>query len=137
MLEVIPIQTKIEQEAICARCGVPYNADYMAYQAVIDGTLKGICQFSMDSTGGHIHNLALVTEGDINTLDRVESLFVMGRATLNFIDLCGVHVAFFDDALFPDEGMIRSIGFARNQDGRWEMNLTDFFAHPCQHGHAE
>ena len=137
MLEVIPIQTKIEQEAICARCGVPYNADYMAYQAVIDGALKGICQFSMDAKGGHIHNLALVTEGEITAIDRVESLFVMGRATLNFIDLCDVHVAFFEDESFPDEGMIRSIGFVRNSEGQWEMNLTDFFAHPCQHGHAE
>ncbi len=136
MLEVIPIQTKIEQEAICARCGVSYNADYMAYQALVDGALKGVCQFSMDADGGHIHNLALVTEGEISALDRVESLFVMGRATLNFIDLCGVHVAFFEDTSFSDEGMIRSIGFAKNESGCWEMNLTDFFAHPCQHGHG-
>ena len=27
MLEVLPIQTKLEQEAICARCGIEYKVD--------------------------------------------------------------------------------------------------------------
>ena len=51
MLEVLPIQAKIEQEAICARCGVEYDADCMAYRATIDGVLTGICQFRMSDRG--------------------------------------------------------------------------------------
>ena len=85
MLEVLPIQAKIEQEAICARCGVEYDADCMAYRATIDGVLTGICQFRMSDRGGVIRDLATVQGQTLNDRDRVESLFVLGRATLNFI----------------------------------------------------
>ena len=134
MLEVLPIQTKIEQEAICARCGVPFDADCMAYHALIDGELWGVCQFTMNDKGGYIKNLSLIKDMETSARDRVEVLFVMGRATLNFIDLCGVHKAYFADDSFTDESMINSIGFRRNGDGVWFMDLTDFFAEPCKHG---
>lgn len=66
--------------------------------------------------------------------DRAEAIFVMGRAALNFIDLCGVHAAYFIDEHFTDEAMIRAIGFRRGDDGVWFMDLTDFFtSSPCQH----
>lgn len=135
MLEVLPIQSKTEQEAMCARCGMPFSADDMAYKAMIDGELMGVCQFTMNQTGGHIHTLGIVKDADILPKDRAEALFVMGRATLNFIDLCGVHTAYFDDKTFTDEAMVKAIGFKKNDEGRWWMNLTDFFLHPCQHDH--
>ncbi len=136
MLEVLPIQTKLEQEAICARCGIEYKVDCMAYHALVDGNLTAVCQFTMDEEGGHIHDLAMVKDVVFSDRDRIESLFVMGRATLNFIDLCGVHVAYFEDKSFDGEGMIKSIGFTKQEDGRWFVNLTDFFVEPCQHGHG-
>ncbi len=134
MLEVLPIQSKIEQEAICARCAVPYDADQMAYHALIDGELTGLCQFFMDETGGHISALALVKDATVSDRDRAETLFVLGRATLNFIDLCGVHIAYFEDRSFTEEGMIRSIGFSRTDDGPWQMDLNGFFTEPCKCG---
>ena len=134
MLEVLPIQTKIEQEAAAARCAVPYDADCMAYYALIDGELKGICQFRMDEAGGHIRNLAVVSDTAISEHDRLESLFVLGRATLNFIDLCGVHFALFEDESFSDEGLVKSIGFTRDEQGRLTMDLTGFFTEPCKCG---
>lgn len=137
MLEVLPIQTKLEQEAICARCGIAYDADCMAYHALVDGSLTGICQFSMNQDGGHIHNLTLVKDVTLPDRDRAESLFVLGRATLNFIDLCDVHTAYFEDHEFAEEGMIRSIGFSRDKDGRWIMDLAGFFKEPCQCGHRD
>lgn len=133
MLEVLPIQSKTEQEAMCARCGMPYAAEDMAYKALIDGELMGICQFTMNSDGGFIRHLGIVKDAEILSKDRAEALFVMGRATLNFIDLCGVHTAFFEDDTFTDEAMIKAIGFKKNPDGVWWMDLTDFFLHPCQH----
>lgn len=135
MLEVLPIQSKIEQEAVCARCGIVYDADCMAYHTLIDGALIGICQFYMDAEGGHIRSLALVKDEVMNDRDRTESLFVMGRATLNFIDLCGTHVAFFEDDQFTEEALIRSIGFSRRADRRWYMDLAGFFNEPCKCGH--
>lgn len=127
MLEVLPIQDKQEQEALCARCGVPFRTELLAYKALVDGELRGICQFTMNAVGGRIVDFANVPDGY-----EFEPMFVMGRAALNFIDLCGVHTAFFDAAC-DNETLIKAIGFSRNSDGRFEMDLTDFFKEPCQH----
>ena len=127
MLEVLPIQSKQEQEALCARCGVPYQAELLAYKALVDGELKGICQFTMDQNGGRILHFAHIPDGY-----EFEPMFVMGRAALNFIDLCGVHRAFFD-AEYDNQILIKAIGFSPNADGRYEMDLTDFFKEPCKH----
>ena len=54
MLEVLPIQSKEEQEALCARCGIPFKRELLAYRATVDGELRGICQFTMDQNGGRI-----------------------------------------------------------------------------------
>ena len=137
MLEVLPIQSKTEQEAMCARCGMSFDADLLAYKAMIDGELKGICQFTMGPDGGRLRTFGLVTDTEITAKDRAEALFVMGRAALNFIDLCGVHTAYFEDASFTDEAMIKAIGFKKTPEGAWWMDLTDFFLHPCQHDHKD
>ncbi len=137
MLEVLPIQDKNEQALICAKCQTPFDADLLAYKAIIDGILVGMCQFSMNDQGGFIHHLSLVKDQVLLPKDRAEALFVMGRATLNFIDLCGVHSAFFKDTSFTDEAMIKAIGFKKTNDGDWWMDLTDFFLHPCQHDHKD
>ena len=136
MLQVLPIQEKAEQEALCARCGIDYKVDAMAYHALVDGRLTAVCQFRMDADGGHILDLSTVKDVELTDRDRIESLFVMGRAALNFIDLCGVHVAYFEDTNFEGEGMIKSIGFEKDAEGRWFVDLTDFFIEPCQHGHG-
>ena len=131
MLEVLPIQSKQEQEALCARCGVPYQAELLAYKALVDGELKGICQFTMDQNGGRILHFAHIPDGY-----EFEPMFVMGRAALNFIDLCGVHRAFFD-AEYDNQILITALGFSPNADGRYEMDLTDFFKEPCKHSNKE
>lgn len=127
MLEVLPIQDKQEQEALCARCNTPFQTELLAYKALVDGELKGVCQFTMDQNGGRILSFAHLPDAY-----EFEPMFVMGRAALNFIDLCGVHTAFFD-ADYDNETLIKAIGFRKNQDGRYEMDLTDFFKEPCQH----
>ena len=129
MLQVLPIQTKEEQEALCARCHIPFRVEALAYKALVEGELRGICQFTMNAEGGRILDFSEVPE-----LYEFEPMFVMGRAALNFIDLCGVHRAFFD-AKYPNETLIKAIGFSRNSDGLWEMDLTDFFKEPCKHSH--
>ena len=128
MLKVLPIQLKSEQEDICRKCGVEFKPDLLAYSAEMDGVLAGVCQFKLSAEGGIICDFASAKdyEGDL-----FEPLFVMGRGTLNFIDLCGVHNAFFD-ADFSDEGMIRAIGFTKNDNGRYEVNLVGFFDEPCK-----
>ena len=129
MLEVLPIQDKQEQETIANLCGVPFRTELLAYKALVDGELRGICQFTMNKDGGAIVDFANVPEKY-----EFEPMFVMGRAALNFIDLCGVHRAYFD-AECDNETLVKAIGFSRNADGRFEMDLTDFFKEPCKHSH--
>ncbi len=127
MLEVLPIQEKSEQERLCALCGVPYRPETLAYRAAVDGDFRGICQFTMDAAGGRITDFAWVPEKyDFQTF------FILGRAALNFIDLCGVHRAFFDAAC-DNETLVKAIGFSRNSAGRLEVDLTGFFYEPCKH----
>ena len=129
MLKILPIQTKEEQELLCARCAAAYDPELLAYKALVDGELKGVCQFTMDTNGGRIITFTSVPNGY-----EFEPMFVMGRAALNFIDLCGVHRAYFD-AKCDNETLVKAIGFSRNADGRFEMDLTDFFKEPCKHSH--
>lgn len=128
MISVTPIQEKSAQEALCALCGVPFRINMPAYEARNEkGELAGICQFTMDAGGGHIYDLATPTEGDPD-----DALFVMGRAALNFIDLCGVKIAFFEGE-GADDALLRRIGFSADKNGRYTVCLEGFFSHPCQH----
>ncbi len=129
MLTVLPIQSKQEQEAVCIRCAVPYRAECMAYEARVNDQLVGICQFHLHDGIGHITDFAeYLPEG---AKSDTEALFIMARGCLNFIDLCGVHRAFFE-AEFHNEDLVHAIGFRKNSESVWEIDLTDFFVHPCK-----
>lgn len=132
MLKVFPIQQKSEQEALCARCGIPFEAELLAYQATVDEVFVGVCQFKLTPEGGVIYHLAPTADRPIDN----EAMFVMGRAALNFIDLCGIHRAFYaGDETIPGTQLLHAVGFRKNAEGRLEMDLTDFFSAPCQHHH--
>lgn len=132
MLKVFPIQHKNEQEALCARCRIPFEQDLLAYQATVEDKFVGICQFKLSPEGGIIYHLAPLADEPVD----YEALFVMGRAALNFIDLCGIHRAFYDgDEAIPGAQLLHAVGFRKNAQGRLEMDLTDFFSAPCQHHH--
>ncbi len=127
MITVLPIQTKKEQKELAGRCGVPFREELLAYRAENDGTFAGICQFRMDAAGGHIADLACPVGGADE-----DALFVMGRAALNFIDLCGVHTAFFEGEP-TNPALLRRIGFRQDEHGVFAIDLAGFFTHPCSH----
>lgn len=127
MLEVLPIQTKTEQEALCARVGAEFIPDALAYRADADGEFIGVCQFKLTPDGGHMLTLdALPGHEDF------QPMFVMGRAALNFMDLCGAGRAFYD-APIRDRLLVGAIGFREDASGRLAVDLEGFFDHPCQH----
>ncbi len=128
MLEIIPIQEKSRQEEICRACGVEYDADTLAYSAYDGETLVGVAQFRLTDEGGILYDLA----NAIGNGDR-DALFIMGRAVLNFIDLHGVHEAYFRHPGYEDMQMIRKIGFRERDGGCWWVDLNGFFDHPCSH----
>lgn len=127
LIKVLPIQSKTEQELFCARCGIPFREEALAYAATVDDAFVGMCQFRLSDRGGEILDIV-----ELPDKRDFEAMFVMGRAALNFIDLCGVHYARFIGET-QDEGLLRAIGFNKNAEGVFDVDLTDFFTHPCQH----
>lgn len=128
MLKVLPIQSKISQEEICLRCGVKYDPDLLAYSATVDDQLAGVCQFKLSDKGGLIYDLASV-KGSFD----FEAMFVLGRGTLNFIDLCGVHYAIYRGEIADEqtERLIKAVGFKLTDSGSYEVNLEGFFTDHC------
>ncbi|MBQ8175335.1 MAG: hypothetical protein IJ009_08050 [Clostridia bacterium] len=121
MLEIKPIQSKDEQASACARCAVSYDPDCMAYAATLDGEFLGVAQFTIEKNHGHIKNVTLLPG-----VEDFEAVFLMGRAMLNFIDLCGIHTATCaSDA--ASETIIKAIGFQKNEDGVFWADMTDMF----------
>ncbi|MBO5845363.1 MAG: hypothetical protein J6Q77_01835, partial [Clostridia bacterium] len=105
-----------------------YNPDALAYSATVDDRLAGISQFKVTAEGGLIYDLAPALD-----FDNFEAMFVMGRGTLNFIDLCGVHRAYFVGEV-KDELLLKAVGFKKNDEGKFEINLEGFFTDHC-HNH--
>ena len=128
MLKVLPIQSKISQEETCLRCGIKYDPDLLAYSATVDDELAGICQFKITDKGGMIYDLAPAK----NSVD-FEALFVLGRGTLNFIELGGVHNAFYRGEVNDEqtERLIKAVGFKKNDEDTYEVNLEGFFTDHC------
>ena len=141
MLKVLPIQSKPQQEELCKQCNITYNPDLLAYVATVEDEPVGICQFKLTDKGGVLYDLAKIAnrpapeDPKARQASDFEAMFVMGRGTLNFIDLCGVHYATYAGKE-PDEGLLRAIGFSRNEEGIWEINLEGFFTDHC-HNHSE
>lgn len=127
MLEVIPIQTKDEQEALAARVGAEYLPEALAYRANAGGEFVGMCQFRLDKGGGH-----MLTLDSLPGNEDLQPMFVMGRAALNFMELCGAETAYYE-APMHDRVLVGAIGFREDPDGRLSVDLKGFFDHPCQH----
>lgn len=119
-----PVQTKEEQELVCKKLGCEYDADMLAYSARTEsGELLGVCQFIIKDETGYIKELVESKE-----LDDYEAVFIMARATLNFIDLCGAKLAVY---MGEEKPIVRALGFKKNEDGRLTLDLEGFFEHKC------
>lgn len=127
MLEIHPVETKEEQKKYCALCGAEFDADLLCYAAYVDGMVVGVTQFKIDKACGYIYDIS-------NTLETNDenALFVMGRATLNFIDNCGIEKAEYIGKV-TDEVLLKNIGYRKNSEGKWIVSLSGFFDSPCQH----
>ena len=123
MLHIRPVQNKDEQEKLCALCAVEYNPDAMAYAAFDDEIFLGVSQFRIRGESGEIYHLR-----NAIGIDDLEALIIMGRATLNFIDLCDIHSA----VIFEREKKIHTILGAKERDGAYIIDLAGYFDSPCK-----
>lgn len=125
MLEVKPVQSKEEQKRLCGLCGIEYDADTLAYSAYDGDTFLGITQFAIHEKKGQIYNITPAAG-----TDDPEVLFIMGRAAMNFIDLCKISDVYYED---ENQRLGHMLGFKPDIEGRYYMNISGFFEVPCKH----
>ena len=128
MFKITPIQEKTRQKEICEICGAEYHPDAFAYQMydIESGEIMGMSQFEIGEYG-YIYDIK-----EAPARDDFEAMFILARQTMNFIDLCGVKIAFFDGEC-EDSALLRRIGFSADEKGRFTLSLDGFFTHACQH----
>jgi len=88
----------------------------------------GPINLSLGNTTGYIYNLSQVEE-----LNDFEALFILGRQTMNFIDLCGAHTCYADKSA-AGKRLLLAIGF-KEKDGEYFCDMMGMFDGKCS-GHA-
>ncbi len=124
MLKVLAIQSKDEQKRICSLCSIPYDAVALSYAVYDDDEILGASQFRLKGTKCYITDIK-----NKDGVDNCDSLFIMGRGLLNFVDLVGIHDAYIssDDLPKINIALAEKIGFTRSNSGEYYMNLRGFF----------
>ena len=123
MFKIFPIQDPSMQKQYAELSGSPYRDGAFAY-AMCDASTHepmGFSQFEIKDDGGWLLDLR-----PISAKDDYEAMFILGRQTMNFIDLCGTHIlnATADAA---DEMLLHAIGLRITKDGKYSCDMTGFF----------
>ena len=126
MFKIIPIQSTEEQIKTAAACGAEYREGFFGYsmQDAESGEIMGFSQFEISGECGYLSDL----RGATGT-DDFEAMFILGRSTMNFIDLCGTH-SVRATAETGDDRLLRAIGFKPTEDGYF-CDMTGFFDGHC------
>ncbi|MBQ2877100.1 MAG: hypothetical protein IJE25_08830 [Clostridia bacterium] len=130
MFKITPIQTKSRQRDICELFGTEYRPEAFAY-ILFDhdtGDVMGMSQFEILGEEGYIYDLREAPDSKDN-----EAMFILGRQTMNFIDLCGAHACRAPIGV-GDERLMSAIGF-KLLEGEYFSDMTGMFDGKCD-GHA-
>lgn len=131
MFKISPIQDKELQKKYAEDCGAVFCPELFAYSMINQetGELMGMSQFDISGDSGYIKSLR-----SRSGYTDFEAMFILGRATMNFIDLCGNHTcrASIDAG---EERIMKSIGFKLQEDGEYFANMTNMFDGHCD-GHT-
>lgn len=125
MLIVKPILDKKLQEELGNLCGATFDPECLAFSAYEEDEFIGFCQFSV--SGGIATLVDVRAKAGINDF---EAMFIMSRGALNYIDLCGFHIARCTKSA-GDLTLIRAIGFKEIDENLFEMDLTAEFTGKC------
>lgn len=127
MFKISPIQDKALQKKFAEECDADFCPDFFAYSMINQetGELMGFSQFDIQGEFGYIHSLK--PRRDYSDF---EAMFILGRATMNFIDLCGAHKCRAERGC-ADERLLRSIGFKETENGELFVDMTGFFDGHC------
>ncbi len=130
MFRITPINDKNFQRECAEACKSEYIHDFFAYSMIDNetGELMGFSQFEINENGGFISDIR-EPEGKSD----YEAMFILGRATMNFIDMCGSHKCYAKkDA--GDEKLLHAIGFKSAVNDLLFCDMTGMFDGNCS-GH--
>lgn len=130
MLVVKPIEDKLEQQSICSECGIEFKELLFAYKAYDNGKLLACSQFDILKDHAVIDSMRQV----IGSKEDFEGMFILGRAVLNFLDLCGVETAVYYPQTESEERLAKAIGF-KIENGTLTAHLHGMFDSKCE-GHC-
>lgn len=134
MFKISPIQSVDLQVKYAKECNAAYKENSFAYAMTdIDtGELMGFSQFEINEHGGLLLDLRSAPKYK----DDYEAIFILGRATMNFIDLCGAHTLTAKESA-ADPTLLRAIGLRKTESGDYFCNMTGFFDGSHCSGHNE
>jgi len=126
MLEIKPVEDKEIQKKYCETAGVTYVADALAYMAFVNTMETGLCQFGIKGNVGYIYSLTQMPEKD-----DTEALFIMARAALSFMALCGAEIADMTDCETTDR-LKNVVGFKKDENGKYLLSIKGMNEHHCK-----
>lgn len=123
MFKISPIQDSNLQRKYALECGAEYREGAFAYSMndAETNALMGFSQFEITETGGRLYDLRPVANRD-----DYEAMFILGRATMNFIDMCGVHTL-SASASAADRSLLTAIGLRPVNENEFYCDMTGFF----------
>ena len=128
MFKITPVTNDAERVEIAEALGIELREGSFLYSMrdVETSRLMGASQFEILDGYGMIYDLRCPF-GD----DDFEAMFILGRQTLNFIDLCSTHTC-RASTRYASERMLTAIGFKKQEDGSFFINLEGMFDGHCQ-----
>ncbi len=122
MFKITPVQDRVIANKYAKECGIILTDFSFVYAMtnIESGKLMAISEFEIKDGFGYIYNIT-----PIPGLDDFEAMFILGRQTMNFIDLCGTHICHASDK--TDEKLLRAIGFISTNDNEFICDMTGFF----------
>ncbi len=124
MLRARALRDVEEQKSCCKACGMEHNPD-MLYFAIFENETDclGTMEFRFTKEGARITNVM----PKIDTYDD-EAMFILGKATLNFIDLVGPK---YVEYAAQDQKLCRLLEFFP-KNGVMQVSLEGYFDEPCK-----
>ncbi len=132
MFKIFPIQDENTKKTYADACGAKAIAGAFSY-GMMDAeshAIMGFSQFDLDGDSATLYDLKEKTgQSDF------EAIFILGRATLEFMERCGA-----EDCKAPltaaDETLLRSIGLRAEWEGGLKGRIAGMFDGHCE-GHAK
>ncbi len=126
MFKITPAASEEERRSAAHICGIPLHDGSFMYRMVdgTDGHLMGLSQFEISHGFGTLTHLAEVPGANDD-----EAMFILGRATMSFVESCGITTLYAALDAAPAQ-RLRALGFKESDRG-YVTDLSGMF-----HGHC-